>query len=515
MFVHSKWFQHTRSWIFFSIILICLLSLTFYAVYTQKLWPFFKQNPLCKDCNILLISLDTCGAKHMSTYGYSRNTTPNLEVLAKEGIFFTNVHSNATWTLPSHVSIFTGTYPFIHNQRKYQSDPLNPTLPFLPEILQQNGYETDFFMPNDNYSLPVDTVYNKGITKIISDGYHDRPQYVDTAMDLLDKNTKAHKKTFMFFHTYNCHAPYFTFSSPLLYATEKNPAIPLDYTVFDNPFTEGFYQYILKNLPLSLARNELRIAPEKIQIFLEQLQTAPNFTYAKHIFDNAMTQNMWGEYGFMDDFILNYHYWLHIDTQNPKDIAYITALYDQKLHETDETTVGAILTKLKSMNLQKNTVIIVTSDHGEEFMEHGELQHSTLYDPNTRVALVISVPGVKPTTVQEHVQSVDIAPTILQLVGIKNTYSFHGVSLVPLFNGISLGKRLIITNGYETTKVTVRDGDWKLFITELENGAVIPYELYNTKDDTEEKNNIIVSHIKKAEQMTNDYKIEKTKLLQQ
>ena len=127
-----------------------------------------KQNPLCKDCNIVWISLDTLSAKHLPCYGYPRNTAPNLCKFAQENIRFANAYSNSFWTLPSSVSEFTGLYPETHKVITY-NDVLNGNTPFLPQILQKNGYTTLFGVPLENPAIPVKNALNRGIDKYLNE----------------------------------------------------------------------------------------------------------------------------------------------------------------------------------------------------------------------------------------------------------------------------------------------------------------------------------------------------------
>ena len=79
----------------------------------NRLVSFFDK-PLCKNCNIILVSLDTLSANHLPCYGYARNTAPNLCTFAENNILFKNAFAKFTRTLPSNVSIFTGQFPSTH-----------------------------------------------------------------------------------------------------------------------------------------------------------------------------------------------------------------------------------------------------------------------------------------------------------------------------------------------------------------------------------------------------------------
>ncbi|MHC4720408.1 MAG: sulfatase-like hydrolase/transferase, partial [Planctomycetota bacterium] len=97
-------------------------------------------------CNVIVISIDTCRADHLSCYGYSRNTTPNIDAVAEEAVVFDNVIAPVPLTLPGHASMLTGTNPpyhGVHDNYNYRLAPYNVT---LAEILREQGYRTGAFV---------------------------------------------------------------------------------------------------------------------------------------------------------------------------------------------------------------------------------------------------------------------------------------------------------------------------------------------------------------------------------
>jgi len=491
----------------FCIVIICCVLCI--QKYKERI-ALFNTAPLCKDCNILLISLDTCGAKHMSTYGYERDTTPYLTALAKKGILFTNMHANATWTLPSHVSIFTGVFPYVHTIDEARKNYLSPSFPLLPEILQKYGYKTYFFAPQGEDTIAREHVYNRGIDYWNDEYWQYRGKnadYFKKVDAILTKNTDENEKTFVFFHTYACHGPYYIENQSITYTNEYMPWIPLKKSdVYDAPLTSEYYQYLLYRLPIGLKDGTFNSSPEKMKSFLEHLQNANSFEEAKTIYQDAYKHSFWGE-SIMNQYLEKFNYWDKIDWTDQNEIAYAKALYDQRLHTLDKNLLGLLREKLSKSSWAKNTLVIITADHGEEFMEHGEYGHITVYDFNTQVPLVLLAPNMTGQSIHEHVQSVDIFPTILDIVGIPNTYTFNGVSLLPLIHGKTLGKRLIISEGQYTKEqaiFSVREDDWKLLIAQKEN-SLQPYQLFNTRSDPEEQNNVFNQHTSKIEAMMKAY----------
>src|SRR3989344_4435924 len=111
MLARSKLYLPKTTILMLSLIpLLLILVLTVYKIFNK-----LNVDLECKDCNVILVLLDTLGTNHLPCYGYERDTAPILCAFAKENVMFQNAYSNATWTLPSHVSAFTGLYPETHN----------------------------------------------------------------------------------------------------------------------------------------------------------------------------------------------------------------------------------------------------------------------------------------------------------------------------------------------------------------------------------------------------------------
>lgn len=118
---------------------LIIIAVLLLAVLGTAIW-FLSSRHRIK--NVLLISIDTCRADHLSCYGFNRKTTPNIDTLAKQGILFENTYTPLALTLPAHSSMMTGTYPPYHKVRDnmvYRLDESNLT---LAEILKKNGYNT-------------------------------------------------------------------------------------------------------------------------------------------------------------------------------------------------------------------------------------------------------------------------------------------------------------------------------------------------------------------------------------
>ena len=151
---------------------------------------------------LVLISVDCLRADHVSAYGYARNTTPNIDGFGTEGVIFRNATSVSSWTLPTHMSMMTGLMPSLHGvSRKYK---LNSSVPYLPEILADNGYQTlgvvagGYLSQRWGFERGFD-VYRMLIERRAS-------EIVDVALELA-RGTRSAKK-FLFVHLFDAHWPY-------------------------------------------------------------------------------------------------------------------------------------------------------------------------------------------------------------------------------------------------------------------------------------------------------------------
>jgi arylsulfatase A-like enzyme len=152
--------------------------------------------------DLVLISVDCLRSDHVSAYGYSRETTPNLDALAKDGVLFEDAVSVSSWTLPTHMSMLTGLLPTEHGLR--QDQKRFPSVPYLPDLLGRNGYETVGIVS----SLLLTPVFgfDEGF-----DRYHALPdvpasKLVDTAILEMSKNDG--RSRFLFLHLFDAHWPY-------------------------------------------------------------------------------------------------------------------------------------------------------------------------------------------------------------------------------------------------------------------------------------------------------------------
>ncbi len=451
--------------------------------------------PLCKDCNIILMTLDVCSAKSMPCYGYDRNTTPNLCAFAQKNQLFLNSYANATWTLPSHMSLLTGLVPSKHGVIRQGEGVLSPSIPFLPEVLQKNGYETVLFQQQSS-TLSLAN-YSRGVSENV-DTYD-----IDNIFYRIDEANKRHKKIFVsYYNNDNCHEPYLIGSEKKIYTTDSYPDIPsqLHWEVF----SPGFYTYLMRKLPESIDKSLYGVETDSVKKLYQEMLKAKTHEEANAIFTkNSKTLDT----NIVSNLHWSYIYETFINVKDKRQMIYLRALYDQILKKVDATAMIDFIDRLKVSPYKDNTIVIITSEHGQEFGEHGVFSHTTLYEGNMRVPFLLSVPGIPPHTIQEPVQGVDIMPTLLDLVGISHSYIFDGESVVPLLQNKKISERIIMAEGEFGFVKSLRKGDWNLLIR-WNGNEFIPYELFHTKTDPAEAVNLLYTKMDLAKQMMEEYKLQ-------
>jgi len=168
-------------------------------------------------------------------------------------------------------------------------------------------------------------------------------------------------------------------------------------------------------------------------------------------------------------------------------------LYDGEIAFTDRA-VARLLARLAELDLAKQTIVVLTADHGEEFYDHrGKLHGKTLYHEVIRVPLMIRAPGYAPRRVRGAVRSVDLLPTLLELMGLPPPVEAEGLSLVSAMRGAPLDARPVLTEVQSTQygkSESLAVGRWKLIRRDPEPSML----LFDLEADPEEKRNVAAEH---------------------
>jgi arylsulfatase A-like enzyme len=338
--------------------------------------------------NVMLISIDTLRAGRMSLYGNPRRTTGNIDRWASaDGVVFENAVAQAPWTLPSHVSMLTGLNATTHGVNHLLPAPTR--LVMLAERLRGKGYFTaavtggGYVSPDLGFWQGFD-VYSYWAPMVRSlarqQGEDGLPEGVDRSIEVLDEAGK--RPFFLLFHTYAVHSPYRV----------------------RQPYFDRFYD----GAPPS---PDLMVDSERLE------QTADE----GYRVSRRPQRYLPGE---------------EAEPLAEDDVPLARAMYDSGVARADDE-IGRLLGAFAARGLLENTIVILTSDHGEMLGEMGLGGHAYLYDANLLVPLVFSWPAEFEggQRIATQVRSIDIVPTLLELLGDEPAdEALDGVSLAPFLH---------------------------------------------------------------------------------
>ena len=382
-----------------------------------------------KKPNIILITIDALRPDHLGCYGYERNTSPNIDRLAKEGVIFTQAIAQSCWSYPSIFSILTSTYPSTHGV-------LSPShnlkeVPLLSQILKENGYYTVAICAH--YTISEVKKLRDSFNKFFSfKGEEDNFWIVNNAQEVtkiakkwLRNNYK--RRFFLWIHYMDCHGPY-------------KPPSPYD-----------------------------------------KMWIKEQFNKLDHL---SVSEHLWLGLGGVPKYMSKFMDIEHMSKEN-----YISQ-YDGEISFVDNQ-IGFLLDELKKLGVEKKTIIILTSDHGESLGEHNYFGHELLlYDNLLKVPLIIKCPHIFSSNkiITKQVRSIDIMPTILDILNLKQPDIANGKSLIPLIQGKENFHVLYAFSSYENylKRYSIRSEEWKLIYTKESD----KYELYNLKKDPQELANL-------------------------
>lgn len=391
----------------------------------------------CRDCNVILISIDTLRADHLGTYGHYRNISPTIDRFAAEAVLFEHAFSQAPSTVPSHMSIMTSRYPSEHGVCAMDSSvnclpSLDEGFITLAEVLRAHEYYTVGF--TGGAGVHADLGFKRGFYEynhLSMEGFLDQENPFNELLD-----DAGNRQFFLFLHTYKTHDPYFPMSDSFGIGCDNLESL----------------------MPLPF--EELR---QQVVLFLE---TDPSSHYSKEIF-NWMS-NLVEDAPYFDPYpyfdqefrdilgkgfsaeqasellqfllrekqeeinrILAFQYLLD---SLPEHKSIMECMYNAEIYEMDNM-ISRLFSALRQSALQENTIIIFTSDHGEEFLEHGGFGHGhTLYNELLHVPLIILNPRFEKggMRITNPVRCIDIFPTTLDMLGISQGFTLQGTSLTPL-----------------------------------------------------------------------------------
>ena len=378
--------------------------------------------------NVILISIDTLRADHVGCYGYERNTSPNIDFFAEKNILFKNCFIHEPSTTQSHMSMLTGLYPFTHGVSPSSGLALSRSRKTLAEVLRNEGYLTLGFVRQCG-QMCANFGFARGFDLYVIGGHYEF--IAESQNKFMARYLKESKddRLFLFVHYYDIHSDF-----------EKLP--------YDSP-------------------------PPYNEMFCPDYKG--NFTggdgklYASKYLANANKKKV----RFKQD-----------------DLEYIAALYDGGVAYTDKC-VGDLFAMLKKFGLYDNSLIILTSDHGEEFQEHGFMLHENpcYYEGLVRVPMIIKLPGtgVAGKVVTRLVENIDIMPSILAWLGVRNVPRMQGDNFMRLIDDPQAQWKDIVF-GYSVKdgpRAFVRSSRWKLLTPNIQQDQ--QFKMFDLSSDPQEK----------------------------
>lgn len=393
--------------------------------------------------NLIIIAFEPLGANHVGAYGYKKNTTPNLDRFAREAFLFEKAVSSSSWTLPAFMSWFTSLYPERHR--------------VINKYSRFNGKEGVLA------SLAEQAPGTVTLTQVL------RGQGYRTG----------------------------GFTGGASLAREFGFGLGFEeYT--DEPRFAGFDRTMPQALEW-LGRHR----QEKFFLFVQGYDVHGQFPLNRQHLERFLKPPYQGPLKGTEE-----EYWALRDrnleaggiSMPAEDLRLWKAIYDAKIYAADQR-FGAFIAKLRELGLLDNSIIIVTSGSGNEYLEHGRIDHGfSLYGELTRVPLLIRIPGAQ-GRVPGLARTLDLMPTALDLLGVEADEEvkkqMQGVSLLPLLSGKQLGLAGISATDYllrSFKRSLETDDGWK-FIISLDSEE---RELYNLKSDPGEQHNLTQANPRKA-----------------
>jgi arylsulfatase A-like enzyme len=399
--------------------------------------------------NVVLLVLDTVRADRLSCYGSETTKTRAIDRVASEGLRFQNAYSTAPWTVPSHASMFTGLWTAEHSA-DWGSVVLGESFETLAEHLSRQGYVTVGFC--ENPFIGRSTGMDQGFSAFID-----------------------------------------TWRRPLLPRAMRRVAGSLGFSRDRKEFAER---------TVGLFKLWLRRAPEDspffayINLMAAHLPRYPRGRdYPQAILQKIQFVNRVPERNYLCEYQLN-----------QDELSAMRSIYDEEIEYLD-LHVEELMAILDEEGLLDDTVVIITSDHGEMFGEHGYIEHQLcLYNELIRVPLIIRYPKeLEPRVATQNVSTVALPATVASLVGSSASWSegsrrrspLHLVSrnqmvVAEYSNGVQMLREAIEHEApgfdfspFDRSLSCVIDGEFK-FIVDSNGGS----ELFNLRNDPLEQTDL-------------------------
>jgi arylsulfatase A-like enzyme len=445
--------------------------------------------------NILLVTFDALSARDMSLYGYERDTTPFIRQWAENASVFRSVEASSNFTTPAAASLMTGKRVWTHQTYHIEgTKPLRSEAESLPSVLKDNGYFNIAIVVNPFASVRMLGMSGSFDIAPPAAEFGGSPSLFGWKFGVIDRALYRAFGEKIKFHNWIISnefilSRFIDLFSRDITVTEVPPdkAFNRFLNIIDSEHSRPFFAWIHLFPPHDPylppddysgrfnPSNEMRAYKPQERLIKESY---------KYLYDNrSFPSEMQPSVSLMRDYYDEY-------------IAYI------------DKEFGDFIVELNK-RMMDNTVIILSSDHGESF-EHGYFTHSGpfLFEQATNVPLIIKEPfQEKGYTISSRVAQVDISPTILDMAGITPPSWMEGRSLLPLMSGeklpelpaFAMNLQANRSLGHQITKGTVAvwEGDFKL-IHYLQSGESL---LFNLGEDPGEIRDLFNIEKKKGEHL--------------
>lgn len=377
--------------------------------------------------SVLLVTIDTLRADHVGAYGYAGARTPNFDALAAQGVRFSQAVTANVYTGPSHASILSGLLPPGHGVLVNHMR-LPAAVPTLADILRQEGYVT--------------AAFTSGYTTV------DKACGLPSRFLAWDDDIRPFR--------------WFPELADRLGVIDLATRLYREFGHYNGNFGQGYR--------MGEDTADAAVA------WLEQNGDRPFFMWT-HFYDPHLPYRPPQQYHREQGTDVT-GLWYALDaqerfeiTQSADKVAAMIGLYDAEIAYVD-AQLGRVLEAARRAAPDEDLLVVVTSDHGESMGEHGIYWFRRLYDPTLLVPLVIVPPesmSASPAVVETQVRLIDLAPTLLDMLGVDPGTAFDGQSLLPLMQGTaSDSPGPAFSSSYSTSsefsreRHSIRDQGWKL-----------------------------------------------------
>ncbi|MCP4229523.1 MAG: sulfatase-like hydrolase/transferase [bacterium] len=351
--------------------------------------------------NIIIITIDALRRDRISAYGEHPGISPNIDAFGERAVRFNNACAPAPWTIPSMYSMLCSRYHGVHGAEMFEMG--HPDIPMMPVLLKDKGYRTEACIANA--ALYGEFGFNRGFDRYIEYGGF-------SLFESLNKSSliRAIRKI-------NSHVfPYIGLSPEDSTTWLTNRVIRILEKKHSRPLFLWAH-YLDPHTPLAPPREYIKLSDEEADAAL---------AYARLRSEDFLT----------------------LDDARKEELS---ALYEAEVSYVDDC-IGDIVDVLEKEGYFNNSIVIITSDHGEAFFEHGQYGHGlTHYREEIDIPLFVYIPGIEPGEVDYLVSLIDIMPTIFDYLAFDNPPYMSGQSILPLINGEAVeGERLLFIDRTES-----------------------------------------------------------------